>query len=91
MMELSPLCDVERGELMRREGVHDGDLERWREEAIAGLGGQLHNEADLRRIRELEKGQAKLDKRLREAKALLELSKKVNALWEVEDDDTPQG
>jgi transposase-like protein len=91
LLEARSLSEEQHGEFLRREGLRDADLERWSEEALAGLGGELHNELDVRRIGELERQQVKQSKQLRETKALLELSKKVAALWEDEDDDIPQG
>lgn len=83
------LAENERGEFLRREGIHDADLERWEEEALSGLQGGVSHAAQERRIRELERARSKQDKRLKEASALLELQKKVHALWGDEDDDTP--
>ena len=88
IIEAGKLSEDELGEFLRREGLHDGDLERFRAEAMGGLGGQVHSEADRRRIQELERVNAKQEKRLREAEALLDLQKKVQALWGAKDDDT---
>ena len=84
---IKSLSESERGELMRREGVRDGDIERWEHEAcVGGLSGQKTDDAA--RMRTLEREKNKAQKRLREAEALLELQKKVHALWEAEDDVT---
>jgi len=83
------LGDDERGAFLRREGVHDADLERWEQDALGGLSGQASSAAQAQRIRELERKNRKQDKRLREAAALLDLQKKVQALWGGEDDSTP--
>jgi transposase-like protein len=91
LLEARSLSEEQLGEFLRREGLRDADLERWSQEALTGLGGEVHHEADVRRIRELERQHVKQSKQLRETKALLELSKKVAALWEDEDDDIPQG
>jgi hypothetical protein len=90
LLEARALTEEQLGEFLRREGLHDGDLERWRAEALGGLGGQLHNDADRRRIAELERAALKQHKRLREAEALLELQKKVQALWGEKEDDTTE-
>ena len=87
LLHVKGLSDTERGEFLRREGLHDGDLERWEQEALSGLGG-TSNTSNEQRIRELERERNHQDKRLKEAKALLELQKKVHALWADEDDDT---
>jgi transposase-like protein len=91
LMEASRLSDVERGEFLRREGLHDGDLERFEAEALSGLSGQVHSALDQRRIQELERTNAKQEKRLREAEVLLDLQKKVHELWGAKDDDTTKG
>ena len=82
------LSDEERGEFLRREGIHDDDLERWEEDALDGLEDEKTRAANRRRVRDLERQNKKQKKRLREAEALLELQKKVQALWGDEDDDT---
>jgi transposase-like protein len=76
LIESSVLSDEALGEFLRREGLREGDLERFRAEAMGGLGGKVYSEADRRRIQELERANAKQGKRLREAEALLDLQKK---------------
>lgn len=88
LLQAKALADDARGDFLRREGVHDGDLERWEAEALGGLRGGESSDAQARRIRDLERDSSKKDERLKEAAALLELQKKVQALWGDEDDDT---
>jgi transposase-like protein len=88
LLEASKLPQAERGEFLRKEGLHDDDLERFEAEALGGLNGQVHSPSDQRRIQELERINAKQAKRLREAEVLLELQKKVHELWGAKDDDT---
>jgi len=88
LLQFKTLEDSARGDFVRREGVHDGDLERWEAEALGGLRGGDSSDVQARRIRELERDSDKKDKRLKEATALLALQKKVHALWGDEDDDT---
>jgi transposase len=90
LFEAKSLSDAERGEFLRREGIRDGDLERWEQEAIGGLQGGRSSSKDELRIRELERERDHQQKRLKEAKALLELQKKVQALWADEDNDTSE-
>jgi transposase-like protein len=97
----SRLSEAELGALLRREGLHQAQLDVWRDavhqaslDALQpatgpGKGGKGASEA--RRIRELEKQLRRKDKALAEAAALLVLSKKVNALWGDGDDDTNEG
>jgi hypothetical protein len=88
IIEASSLSEEQLGEFLRKEGLHDGDLERFRLEALGGLDGKVHSQQDLRQIQELERMNAKQAKRLREAEVLLELQKKVHELWGAKDDDT---
>ena len=76
------------GGFLREHGLRDGDLDRWRQEAVAGLDPKGYGPGQTRRLRELEKKSRKTDKRLKEAQALLTLQKKVSALWGDEDADT---
>jgi hypothetical protein len=48
------LPDDERGEVMRREGVHDADLDHWEREAVAGLRSE-ETPAQQQRTRQLER------------------------------------
>ena len=88
LLEVQGLPDSERGEFMRRQGLRDGDLERWQQEVLSSLS-EPATVGSAKRVRELERKVTKTEKRLREAKALLELQKKVQALWGDEEDDTP--
>jgi transposase len=88
LLEASALSEEQLGEFLRREGLRDGDLERFRSEALSGLDGKVHSPQDRRQIQELERINAKQGKRLREAEVLLELQKKVQELWGEKDDDT---
>jgi transposase-like protein len=88
IIEASSLSEEQLGEFLRREGLHDGDLERFRLEALGGLEGKVHSQQDRRQIQELERLNAKQAKRLHEAEVLLELQKKVHELWGAKDDDT---
>jgi len=88
LLQALKLSDAERGEFLRREGLHDGDLERFEAEMMNELGGEAHSAGDRQRIQELERQNAKQEKRLREAEVLLDLQKKVQELWGAKDDDT---
>jgi len=81
------------GEYLRRHGLHQGQLEQWREGAKAGLGRSVPTpkaKGDAKRIKELERELRKKEKALAETAALLVLRKKVNALWGDGDDDTDE-
>jgi transposase len=91
VLEASLLTDKELGEFLRRNGLHEADLERWRNDALSGLGEHRHERrrvVDTKRIRELERELKRKDKALAEAAALLVLQKKVQAIWGDADDDT---
>lgn len=88
LLEASRLSDADRGEFLRREGLRDDDLQRFEAEALSGLSGEVHSAVDQRRIKELEKVNAKQEKRLREAEVIIDLQKKAQELWGVKDDDT---
>ncbi|MFT5432283.1 MAG: transposase-like protein [Myxococcota bacterium] len=89
LLEVTALSESERGEYLRRNGLRDGDLERWKTDAVAGLGRAVGTRGQSRRVRELERENQHQKKRLREAAALMDLQKKVHQLWEAEDDDIP--
>lgn len=91
VLEASLLTDEEFGEFLRKNGLHEADLTRWREEALAGIGDrrqERRRSSEVKRIRELEKELTRKEKALAEAAALLVLQKKARAIWGDEDDDT---
>ncbi len=92
LTEASALSGEELGAFLRREGIHEADLERWRESSLDGLSGDVvaKSQADRanKKIVKLEKELRRKEKALAEAAALLVLQKKVQALWADEDDDT---
>jgi transposase len=90
------LAAEDLGALLRREGVHDAELEAWRTAvktaAVAALNGTTSNSAPARsaerkRILELERELRRKDRARAEAAALLMLEKKLQALWGDGDDD----
>jgi transposase len=80
------------GALLRREGLHGEELQRWREATAGALGaeGERRTEgekrraaASERRIRELEKELTRKEKALAEAAVLLMLEKKLQEMdWD---------
>lgn len=90
LLAAKALPDAELGEFLRREGLRDGDLERWEQEATEGLKSAAAGQATERQLRDVENRLHKTEKRLREAEALLDLQKKVQALWGDGDDDTKE-
>jgi transposase-like protein len=96
VMEASALTGSELGALLRREGVHEAELQEWRAAAEAALGEPLRNRTksagkpslEAKRIRELERELDRKEKALAETAALLVLKKKVQEIWGDEDDTT---
>lgn len=72
---------------LEREGVLLAELEQWKM-ALEGEGRAA--KVTTKQIRKLERELARKDKALAEAAALLVLKKKVEHLWEDEDDDTSE-
>ena len=95
LREAEGLAGEDLGALLRREGLHQSQLDLWRqavdEAAMSALGGRKQRSAEQKRIRNLEREVKRKDKALAEAAALLVLQKKVRALWADEDDDTTPG
>ncbi len=91
VLEAARLSDAELGAFLRREGLHEADLDAWRDAMLAGLKpakGKHARSPEARRVKQLERELHRKDKALAEAAALLVLQKKVQALWGDEDDDT---
>lgn len=95
VMEATALSGVELGAFLRREGLHDADIERFRtdvtEAANEGLRARKRRgaTAEQLKIRRLEKELARKEKALAETAALLVLQGKWHAfLAEREEGDT---
>ncbi len=98
VFEANRLEGEELGAFLRRHGLHEADLLRWRQ----WLQGRLDPKEERkqkealrkqqkkteRHVRGLERELRKKDKALAEAAALLVLKKKFQHLWEDEEDDT---
>lgn len=95
VLEASALSDEELGEFLRRKGLHEAQLNEWREqltkaapEVFASPGRRKKASPEAKRIGELEKELRRKEKALAETAALLVLKKKADAIWGVVDDDT---
>ena len=85
--------EEEVGALLRRRGLHQADLDRWREQMLQGLEAspRAAKSSESRRIRELERDLRRKDAALAEASALLILKKKAQAIWgDVDEPTTPR-
>ena len=87
LFEAAKLTGAQLTALLEREGLLLAELEQWRlaldEEGRA-------SKATVKRIGKLERELARKEKALAETAALLVLKKKVEHLWEGEDDDTDE-
>ena len=96
VMEAEGLSGEALGEFLRREGLHEAQLDEWREKAMLAAAGALKDAKrkkseqtpEARRIRELESELRRKDKALAEAAALLVLQKKVREYWEEKEGGT---
>jgi hypothetical protein len=92
IVESAALSEKDLGEFLRREGLHEADVKRWRETAETALGGQSReqkeNMAQAKEVKALERELRRKDKALAETAALLVLKKKVLEIWGDEDDST---
>jgi transposase-like protein len=99
VMAAAALEPGELGAFLRREGVHEAELEQWRAavldagQAALESGGPKASTrgTESKRIKELERELRRKDKALAEAAALLVLQKKVREIWGDADDDTDEG
>ncbi len=94
VLEAASLSDEQLGAFLRKKGVHETHLEQWRIQMLGGIGKRRTNgkpsrrNADIKRIRSLEKELRRKDKALAETAALLVLKKKAQEIWGDEDDNT---
>jgi len=95
VMAAEALGPAELGSFLRREGVHEAELEQWRaavQAALEGDGARSSSRGtDAKRIKGLERELRRKDKALAETAALLVLQKKVREIWGDGDDDTGEG
>jgi hypothetical protein len=95
LLAFEALPEAERGAWLRQQGLHEAELVQWRQTMVDALDeprseAAVKNVVQSKRIRQLERELQRKEKALAEAAALLILQKKVRALWEAEDDDTPE-
>jgi len=91
LTESAGLSDDELGAFLRKEGLHQVDLEEIRAAAISGLKPPKRTVGltpEQEKIRRLERELGRKEKALAETAALLVLSKKYRAIMGDEDDDT---
>ena len=92
VLEAAALSDEELGAFLRSKGIHEAQLQEWREQMLSGLNPasvqRSKKKTETKRVRELEKELRRKDKALAETAALLVLKKKAQAIWGDGDDDT---
>jgi transposase-like protein len=84
----------ELGALLRREGLYDSNLAKWRAEYAAGSlndkprGPRANPTAA--EVKRLERENARLQRKLEQAQSIIEAQKKLARLWESQqEDETP--
>jgi transposase len=91
VVESRDLSEEELGAFLRKEGLHQAQLEEWAKAMYSGLSAPKKSKTtseDAKRIKKLERELRRKEKALAEAAALLILQKKVQEIWGDEDDDT---
>jgi transposase len=95
VLAASQLKDDELGAFLRREGLHEHQLERWRKTILAALdedGAKKPSgpSPEAKELAAVQRDLRRKDKALAEVSALLVLKKKADAIWGVVDDDTDE-
>lgn len=89
VLETASLNAQELSEYCRSKGLYPEQIERWKAACVQGLGApkvETETKETRKKILKLEKEILRKDKALAEAAALLVLQKKVQALWEENED-----
>lgn len=91
VMKFFSLCEEERGEFLRQNGLHTNHLEQWKKTMESGFALRPVKSLDLadekKKNKVLEREIRRKDKALAEAAALLILQKKANLLWGKDEDE----
>ena len=93
IVQAEQLSETQLGEFLRKNGIYEATLEEWKKDCLESLGQTDHhsrreNQKLKKKVQKLEKEVNRKDKALAESAALLVLSKKFQALWEDEGDNT---
>jgi transposase len=95
VLETAALSEAELSAYCRRKGLYAEQIEAWKQACRRANGPQTasreeqaQRQAQTRRIQELEAELRRKNQALAETAALLVLTKKVQALWEVAGDAT---
>lgn len=92
VVEAASVSEAELGTWLRRKGLTEEHLRRWRDIALGGFSTRAPRAGadDRKRLKELERDLKRKDKALAETAALLVLQGKMEALWGAEDEPTRQ-
>jgi DNA-binding transcriptional MerR regulator len=88
-MEADGLSEEELRAFLEREGLEEKELREWQDSMLWAVQSSSQRATERRQVRRLERQLRQKEKELKEAKALLELQKKVQEIWGDEGDDTP--
>jgi hypothetical protein len=87
VLEFEVLDEGSRGEFLRSNGVTSEQITQWKQSMSEGLNDQEASDSELKtKVKRLEKELARKDKALSEAAALLLLQKKIQGLFNSEDE-----
>ena len=85
VMEAAALPEDELGAFLRRNGLHEAQLEEWRQAALGALDkpkkGRYRKSPEAKKVEQLERELDRKDKALAEVTALLALKKKLEMLF----------
>lgn len=94
LVELEALSLEKRGEYLRKNGLHEENLNEWRLQIENALSPQKKSRierqelfAEQKKVKELERDLRRKDKALAEVSALLILKKKADLIWGSEEDE----
>lgn len=95
VVETAPMSEAELGEYCREKGLYPEQVQAWKVACLDGVASgdarqlrdQKASKEARKRIRQLEKELNRKDKALAETAALLALRKKLNALWDDNEED----
>ena len=87
VLEAASLSEEELGAFLRSRGLHEAQLQQWRDQMLVGLEPKAAKRVETKRIKDLEKELRRKDKALAETAALLVLKKKAQEIWGDEDAD----
>lgn len=89
VIETSSMTAQELGEYCRSKGLYPEQIKQWKKSCLQGFNppkADKDSKQNQKKIRQLEKEIKRKDKALAETTALLVLQKKLQTLWEDEDE-----